>query len=549
MPNPAIAGCDIPGRISWDHPPGRASFGFVDTMVLGSKSAPTRCAVLRSQFNQRLENKQRLSREEAVKLATQAFWQEQEGEPLWVVPMGDESVFARHCGLLAALERARAAGRTPLLVDNSQDRVIDIFFSYSRTQCLEAKKMLIDERQGLAREAVLERARAQLVKALRFGQTFYIRLANSACDFVGRYTGENTLPMALFDGRQVAALNREFGSAYGSGPVGMEACFPDPGTGGAGETAHVGTNLWGAGSRSPFAAVLREEDTDRGCFVPRRGFEVVVCTHLGVDEFAGFLRGKLPMELLQPIIAIQQEGGDAAESGASCKPGVEELRRAVEESCAEAVRCNTKEARETLEVALRSLLVEVGSREMDNTDKAQLDAALSPHAASFKSALLRPLNACDAHRGFAALPRLTERARCMLAAAPAKGVTTLLQDALVSDIVVCGDLTALESVQSVLEFLVSGKGRLRHREAEAAADAAVADAAGSKVELPSAHQEACRAAILRSKKRCEAIRAWRRAQQLKAKHGLVCVRHEGSNVAINEAFDVCAAIDPNLQPA
>ena len=33
----------------------------------------------------------------------------------------------------------------------------------------------------------------------------------------------------------------------------------------------------------------------------RAGFEVVVCTHFQVDDFAGFLDGALPMEKLQPI--------------------------------------------------------------------------------------------------------------------------------------------------------------------------------------------------------------------------------------------------------
>ena len=271
------------------------------------ESTAARCAVFRSQFTQRLEDQQRQTREEAVKLATRAFWEEQEGSPLWVVPMGDDSIFARHCGLLTALDRARDAGRTPLLVDNSQDRVVDTFFSYQRSQVLEAKKMLVDERQGKTRTAVLEHARKQLVKTLRLGQTFYIRLANSACDFVGKYSGPDTIPMALFDVEQVAALNSQFGSEYGSA------------------TQEVGANLWGADDRSPFAAVLREEDTDKGVFVPQRGFEVVVCTHLGVEDYEEFLDGKLPMEQLQPIAVIPQHGGEGAESRGGCQHGVSEL--------------------------------------------------------------------------------------------------------------------------------------------------------------------------------------------------------------------------------
>ena len=84
---------------------------------------------------------------------------------------------------------------------------------------------------------------------------------------------------------------RQFGSAAGG--VAEE------------EKGQVGANLWGA--ESPFAAVLREEDTEGGVFVPRRGFEVVVCTHLGATDFAELLEGKLPMTRLQPIAAVSTE--------------------------------------------------------------------------------------------------------------------------------------------------------------------------------------------------------------------------------------------------
>ena len=93
----------------------------------------------------------------------------------------------------------------------------------------------------------------------------------------------------------------------------------------------------------------------------------------------------------------------------------------------------------------------------------------------------------------------------------------------------CNDLAQLESVQAVLEYMVGAAGSLRRE---------VGEAHQGHVELPSAHQAVCNSAILRSQKRREAIHAWRRAQQLKAAKGHVCVRYEGSHVALNEAFDV-----------
>ena len=317
-------------------------------------------------------------------------------------------------GMLAAIERARLEGKTPLLVDNSQDRVIDVFFSYQRSQVLEAKMLPVDERQGMARSAVLERVRGQLVKAMRFGQVLYIRLSNSACDFCNKYSGPDTLPLQVFDNEEVVRLNRLYGSGAGdSADEGVHAVEHS-----------VGANLWG--SSSPFAAVLREEDTDRGVFVPRRGFEVVLCTTFGTDDFAEFLESKLPMEALQPIAAVQHESQSA---GFASKAGIRELLVAVEDCCQEMLRVNTRESREALEAALRALLLEVGARELPEEERQRLDAQLAAQAVTFKTAVLRPLNTCAVHRAFACLPALVETVRQMLAAAPAKGVSSLLEEA------------------------------------------------------------------------------------------------------------------------
>ena len=70
-----------------------------------------------------------------------------------------------------------------------------------------------------------------------------------------------------------------------------------------------------------------------------------------------------------------------------------------------------------------------------------------------------------------------------------------------------------------------GQGPLRTRAGEAF---------DSGVAMPASHQDACRAATLRSQKRQGAVRAWRRAQKTKALEGHVCVRFDG----MNEAFDI-----------
>ena len=128
-------------------------------MTATDASVLSRCGFLQSRFNQRLEEAATNgdSREDATRIATREYWEEQQAVDLksssirvpnlWVVPMvrhqhdpnqgsarsprvssktihslscvcqGDDSVFARCCGLLPAIERARLTGKTPLLVD------------------------------------------------------------------------------------------------------------------------------------------------------------------------------------------------------------------------------------------------------------------------------------------------------------------------------------------------------------------------------------------------------------------------------------------------
>ena len=98
-----------------------------DFLAAAERVRPTdttsKCAALFTAFNECMDKAiaAEATNEEAAKVATDAFWEGQARQSCWVVPMGDESTFTRHCGLLVALERARAAGKTPLLVDNSED--------------------------------------------------------------------------------------------------------------------------------------------------------------------------------------------------------------------------------------------------------------------------------------------------------------------------------------------------------------------------------------------------------------------------------------------
>lgn len=154
---------------------------------------------------------------------------------------------------------------------------------------VEAKKVVVDVALGRATiEDARESLRLQLVDAMRYGQTLYIRLADSAADFMGSLCDDACFPVAVFDRAAVDGLVE-----YREGSV---------------------KNLWG--SDHPFASVLREADLGQGgVFQPRYshktlseradgvvdGFEVVCCTQFGPSEFASMLASALPLPRLQPI--------------------------------------------------------------------------------------------------------------------------------------------------------------------------------------------------------------------------------------------------------
>lgn len=217
---------------------------------------------------------------QAEEAATAAFWAEQDRRKHWLVPMGRDSgsakIFERRCGMLVALARARALGaKTPLLVDTSEHHAVDSYFTYRHAVFVEAKALFLRERTGTPRAELMEELRCALVNAMRHGLTLYVRLANGACDFVNTYSAADTWPLDVFDAPTVGQL---------------------------GAFADEGRNL--AESSHPLAAVLRSDDLQHGVFVPKKGFEVVVCTHFKLDDYADFLDGRLPMGRMQPIVPL-----------------------------------------------------------------------------------------------------------------------------------------------------------------------------------------------------------------------------------------------------
>ena len=82
----------------------------------------------------------------------ESFWAAQDLQPCWVVPMahGVSMPWLRphERGMLVAIERARSLGRTALLVDPSEDQLVDTYYAYQAVQLIEAKRLVLDEATG-----------------------------------------------------------------------------------------------------------------------------------------------------------------------------------------------------------------------------------------------------------------------------------------------------------------------------------------------------------------------------------------------------------------
>ena len=164
-------------------------------------------------------------------------------------------------------------------------------------------------------------------------------------------------------------------------------------------------------------------------------------------------------------------------------------------------------AREALAEAVQALLEEVASKDVPETERRELDMALSPAAKDLKSALLKALRLCSCARGFLGLPALMEETRKLLCAAPAKGVGTYVEVALCADIDQCTAARALAAVVDLMAFMTgqsleTGKSRLKK------------ELGGH--ELPATHKKSCRTALNKAAKALEALEAAARKASLPA---------------------------------
>jgi len=105
--------------------------------------------------------------------------------------------------LKAAVFAAIEEGLTPLILDKSDDHKCDTFFGYTGDfSLLDAKKMALSHTTGEKKpvEDCLEDMRKNLINCCKMDGTIAVfSMQQSAVDFVGKFNGETTVPIGLFD--------------------------------------------------------------------------------------------------------------------------------------------------------------------------------------------------------------------------------------------------------------------------------------------------------------------------------------------------------------
>ena len=164
------------------------------------------------------------------------------------------------------IRAAIAEGLTPLVLDASDDHVVDTFFSYSADAIvLDAKKMSLDATlRKQPDRAALDAARKRVVLAMKNGSQLVVATQQAAVDFVGRFSAPDLLPIELF-------------AAAGKGFVNV----PEDGDGG----------VWGLLDRPRTSALFRPADTvdTAGLAVCRRDFALVVTSRFSAESADHFL--------------------------------------------------------------------------------------------------------------------------------------------------------------------------------------------------------------------------------------------------------------------
>jgi hypothetical protein len=125
--------------------------------------------------------------------------------------------------LLDECELAVSEGKTPLVIDNSDDNKVDTFFGYRSFPVIDGKKMGLDKSmRKIPVPEIMEEARKKLVLAIKIGMPCCIAMTKSCTDFAMTFNDTKArelyglpsdlsfLPIELFDNGGKKLLSNEF---------------------------------------------------------------------------------------------------------------------------------------------------------------------------------------------------------------------------------------------------------------------------------------------------------------------------------------------------
>ena len=236
------------------------------------------------------------------------YWKKMEANEVWQITLGRKHGWNEgdEDALTEAMARARANGKTPLLLDQTPNqksgftRLDDYLMRADAAEVLEAKQMFDDRVAEKSHDVIMKGARKQLVEAMKQGKAFYVRLgAQARCvAFTGEksFNGDDTLPLAIFDAPTVATSLQYTEEAQAKARA--HAGSSDA----AAAEAQAQENHGLHKSGHALDKVLREPDLDyNGNFFVGAGFSVVAAAQLSEESYKEQLMLNFPLGRMQVI--------------------------------------------------------------------------------------------------------------------------------------------------------------------------------------------------------------------------------------------------------
>lgn len=204
-------------------------------------------------------------KEQEALAARQAKLDRCSGDGVWKVPLNE---------IEFAMDKAVEKGKTPLIIDNTENQRVETYFTYRSCYVVECKKWIMEKATKKTPPADIlkeERERFFRAKCFKHGQTVMFRLATTACDLNNTFSSPEFPSTELLNCEAVKkVLGIDNASNFKGSP--FEKMCPD--------------------SESLM------EYTTMGV---HEKFNVLAITLFKEEDYEGYLKDMIPLPYLQPI--------------------------------------------------------------------------------------------------------------------------------------------------------------------------------------------------------------------------------------------------------